>query len=207
MKKLLLILLFVPLVYCSSDSPEEVIQSIYLATNGVTVRCNDATVGDTTTIGDKEYTVVDDTTLRSMVANDEDVTCACTSKVTNMKSMFYENSSFNQNIGNWDTSGVTNMRGMFQQSVSFNQNIGSWNTSSVTDMAVMFAGANNFNQDIGNWDTSSVIDMEGMFTNNNTFNQDLTGWCVINITSEPIYFASASELTNTNFPVWGTCPD
>ena len=203
MKKLLL----VPLVYCSSDSPEEVIPSIYLATNGVTVRCDDATVGDTTNIGDKEYTVVDEEGLRAMVANDEDVTCACTSKVTNMSRMFFETSSFNQKIGNWDTSDVTNMRSMFQYASSFNQDIGNWDTSSVTDMAVMFMRANNFNQDIGNWDTSSVIDMEGMFTSNDAFNQDLTGWCVSQFSSEPIYFASASELTNTNYPIWGTCPD
>ena len=58
---------------------------IYLASNGITVRCDDAAIGDTATIGDKEYTVVDEATLRSMVANDEDVTCVCTSKVTDMR--------------------------------------------------------------------------------------------------------------------------
>ena len=88
MKKLLLALLFVPLVYCSSDSPEEVIRSIYLASNGVTVRCDESNNGDTVTIGDKEYTVVDETGLRAMIANDEDVTCVCTSNVTNMSFMF-----------------------------------------------------------------------------------------------------------------------
>ena len=99
MKKLLLVLLFVPLVYCSSDSPEEVIRSIYLASNGVTVRCDESNNGDTATIGDKEYTVVDETGLRAMIANDEDVTCVCTSNVTNMSFMFNPASSFNQDIG------------------------------------------------------------------------------------------------------------
>ena len=113
---------------------------IYLATNGITVRCDDAAIGDTETIGDKEYTVVDEATLRSMVANDEDVTCVCTSKVTDMNSIFKDKTEFNQDIGSWDTSNVTNMRGMFGDASSFNQNIGSWDTSSVTNMYAMFYG-------------------------------------------------------------------
>jgi len=39
------------------------------------------------------------------------------------------------------------------------------------------------------------------------FNQDLTGWCVSNITSQPNNFAEGSDLTESNRPVWGTCPD
>ncbi|MFQ3351440.1 MAG: surface protein, partial [Candidatus Marivariicella framensis] len=113
---------------------------IYLATNGITVRCDDAAIGDTETIGDKEYTVVDEATLRSMVANDEDVTCACTSYVTDMNSIFKDKTEFNQDIGSWDTSNVTSMRQMFQRAISFNQNIGSWDTSSVNDMLQMFWG-------------------------------------------------------------------
>ena len=39
------------------------------------------------------------------------------------------------------------------------------------------------------------------------FNQDLSGWCVSNITSQPNSFAEGSDLTESNRPVWGTCPD
>jgi plastocyanin len=40
----------------------------------------------------------------------------------------------------------------------------------------------------------------------NAFNQNLSGWCVTNITSEPIPFSDLSPLSNTNKPLWGTCP-
>ena len=46
--------------------------------------------------------------------------------------------------------------GFFYSSSSFNQEIGHWNTSSVTDMSRMFSGATSFNGDISNWDTSNV---------------------------------------------------
>ena len=61
------------------------------------------------------YTVVDEAMLREMVENEPDVTKLATTKVTDMKFMFYENSTFNQPIGNWDVSNVTNMAYMFRE--------------------------------------------------------------------------------------------
>ena len=52
-------------------------------------------------------------------------------------------------ISNWDVSKVTNMKGMFSDKDSFNQDISKWDVSNVTDMSYMFSYAESFNQDIG----------------------------------------------------------
>ena len=165
-------------------------------------------------IGDWDVSNV--TIMQSMfnhaTAFNQDISNWDTSSVTWMGGMFLGAESFNQDIGGWDTSSVTNMYGMFWISADgatgvFNQDISSWDTSNVTDMNHMFSGAESFNQDISNWDTSNVINMTKMFDGASTFNHDLTSWCVTNINSEPQNFATNSALTNSNKPVWGTCPD
>ena len=129
-----------------------------------------------------------------------------TSNVVYMDLMFYYATDFNQDIGYWDTSIVRNMDSMFLYAESFNQDISDWSTSNVTDMKNMFSYAISFNQDIGNWDTSNVFVMTRMFDNAYSFNQNISSWCVTNIVSEPIYFSYQSVLSESNKPVWGTCP-
>ena len=136
---------------CSGDNP------VYLADNGVTIKaCDFANVGDTGVINGITYTVVDEAMLREMVENEQDVTKLATTKVTDMKLMFYENSTFNQPIGNWDVSNVTNMGGMFTIATSFNQPIGNWDMSNVTNMAYMFGDATSYNQDLSSWSVDGV---------------------------------------------------
>jgi len=53
---------------------------------------------------------------------------------------------------------------------------------------------------------SSVIDMDYMFFNASAFNQDLSTWCVTNISSESSEFSPNSPLSESNKPIWGTCP-
>ena len=180
---------------------------IYLGSNGVTVRCDESNIGDTGVIGDKEYTVVDGATLRTMVANDEDVTCVCTSHLTDMSYLFIgsvENpNTFNQDISSWDTSNVTDMGWMFDLAIEFNQDISYWNTSSVEVMSNMLANTNKFNRDIGGWDTSSVIKMGDMFYGTYIFNQDIGDWNTSKVTDMEKMFKGAISF-NQDIGDWDT---
>ena len=126
-----------------------------------------------------------------------------TSQVTNMQQMFNLAQSFDGNINSWNTSSVTNMQEMFHLAQSFNNNITSWNTSSVTNMLQMFKSASVFNQNIGGWNTSSVNDMAEMFMNAIVFNQPLNSWDVSSVTNLNGTFAYASSF-NQPLNSWNT---
>jgi surface protein len=170
---------------------------IYLDENGITIKAYDwAEVGDKGRIDGVEYTVVDEATLRQMVANDEDVTKVVTTKVADMNSLFDSKEDFNQNIGSWDTSNVANMSRVFRNSYSFNQDISNWNTSSVTNMSEMFASRTTtkrtpFNKDISNWNVNKVTNMSFMFTYSD-FNKDIGDWNVSNVTDMSYMFSGSS---------------
>ena len=154
-----------------------------LAANGVTVICSVAAVGDTGTLGGVTYTKRSKAQIDALVDADDYSPLATTC-----------------------TSDVTDMRSMFKDATSFNQNISSWDVSSVTLMSYMFNEAASFNRDIGSWDVSSVTDMSRMFWLAKAFNQDLSGWCVSNFTSQPDTFDNQATSWVLDRPVWGTCP-
>jgi surface protein len=121
-----------------------------------------------------------------------------TSQVTDMDNMFFDATSFNQNIGAWDTSQVTSMENMFRSATSFNQDIGGWDVSAVTNMRIMFFGAINFNQDISGWDVSSVTDMSDMFRGATSFNQGIGGWDVSSVENAARMFNNTNMAFGTN---------
>ncbi len=101
--------------------------------------------------------------------------------VNNMRSMFYNATYMNSDIGDWNVSSVTDMSAMFNGASAFNQDLGDWNVSNVTNMAYMFKDAAVFNQDISSWDLSNVTDTCGMFWGASMFNQDIGEWNVSNV--------------------------
>jgi len=90
--------------------------------------------------------------------------------VTNMGNMFHGATTFNQNIGGWNTGQVTNMYGMFLSATLFDQHLGSWNTSSVTSMQYMLKGAVSFSHDLSTFREASLADSRDIFSEATIFN-------------------------------------
>ena len=176
-------------------------RNFYRLSNGVTITCDDAMVGDTGVVDGVTYTK----RTKNQITPDNAAT-TCTSGISDMSSLFSGEGAFNGDISHWDTSDVTTMNRMFRNAVIFNQDIGSWDTAQVTDMGNMFESANAFNQDIGDWETDNVMNMDNMFHRATYFNHDLSGWSVDNLSScIPNNFAHLSALIEDHHPQWSAC--
>ena len=149
----------------------------YLDTNGVTVKCEGANVGDSGVVSGVLYTkrIASEITPANAEAT-------CTSEITDMNSMFYEATAFNGDLSSWDVSNVIIMEGMFSDASSFNGDLSSWDVSSVTSMGGMFWNASSFNGDLSSWDVSSVTSMGSMFRRATSFNGDISSWDVSSVT-------------------------
>ena len=197
LKKLLIVCFFYLSIIISScqngTQPQKKVEDEFLRLddNGVTIKASDnALVGNIYKLNGIDYEVVDVAYLRRAIANGEDVTFFVTSKVRNMRRLFYEDENFNQDISTWDVSNVTDMEDMFFRSYSFNQDISNWDVSNVTDMTGMFYNASLFNYDISVWDVSKVTSMSRMFYGT-SFNQDISSWDVSNVTNMSSMFCNA----------------
>ena len=146
---------------------------------------------------------LEDTFWQADSFNDASISEWDTGNVTNMKWVFEEAPSFNQDINGWDTSSVTSMEKMFLKASSFNRSLSSWDTSKVTDMSGMFDVASAFNQDISNWDTSSVTNMNEMFEDATSFNQDISDWDTSSVTDMSYMFSGATAF-NQSLNSWVT---
>ena len=54
-------------------------------------------------------------------------------------------------IGNWNTALVTDMNSLFYGNSTFNEDLSGWDVGNVTDMEDMFWNAQSFNGDISKW--------------------------------------------------------
>lgn len=124
----------------------------------------------------------------------------CVGRVRDMSTLFYELTTFNEDIAAWDVSGVTNMRQMFYRAHSFNQDVSTWNTGNVADMHQMFHSAHAFNRALP-WKTSSVNTMYGLFCNATSFNKDISGWDISNVDNIYGMFWGAKSF-NQNLCSW-----
>ena len=115
------------------------------------------------------------------------------SRVTNMRALFMNAETFNDDISKWDVSRVTDMNRMFFGAKAFNGDLSKWDVSSVTDMSVTFFGARSFNGDISKWDVSSVKEMQGMFMHAESFNGDISKWEVSSVTDMIAMFLKAER--------------
>ena len=178
--------------------------------------------------------IVDRTTLKDMVASNEDyshnfiytgqITSLASlfagksvkrdisgwdvSNVTNMDSFLRQGYVPDQSlmqISNWDVSNVTNMNEAFRSN-DFNSDISNWDVSNVTNMNMMLYSAYSFNHDISNWDVSNVTNMDFALGYTHALNADLTTWCVSKIKNEPLYFRQGVSGKSHQNPKWGTCP-
>jgi len=93
-----------------------------------------------------------------------------------MYAMFYQASSFNQDLNSWITTKVQELGSMFESATSFNSTIKDWTTSKVTSMYDMFFYANSFNQPLDSLDVGKVSFMNYMFYDASSFNQCLSTW-------------------------------
>ena len=64
-------------------------------------------------------------------------------------------------VESWDTSLITDMRGIFNNKWTFNEDISAWDVSNVNDLAYMFR--RDFNQDLSSWQIKPTAGLAYMF--------------------------------------------
>jgi hypothetical protein len=117
--------------------------------------------------------------------------------------MFINCSSFNQDLGSWNTSGLLDMGGMFRACTNFNNNGGTlsgWDVSSVTTMSRIFFLASAFDGNgVDSWNPSSCTNMSIMFAYATSFNQNLSSWSLNSSLSDASLMLHPSSMSQANY--------
>ena len=165
----------------------------YLDTNGYTVKCPNAAIGEKGILNGKEYIAVDSELLNTLFDSGYDPSCLCTTQVISMENLYFESPYYynlipdtDYDISNWDTSGVLSFKSFlsgdgYGAPDDFNQDLSKWDVSKAFNFSYMLSGLpSSFNRDISKWDVSEGKIFSYMFSNSTFFNQDLSGWDMSN---------------------------
>ena len=233
MKKILLLLLFIPLVSCSPDEEKEL--PFYVAENGVTIKARDwVTVGTTADLkgivfgfngGSPSggwvsfnhsvyYTAADLAWLKNVLNTYSDLSKVVTTKVeiTNKDSaagLFLRTEIIG--MENWDVSNWTSMNGLFDSDKPIKSDLSYWDVSSVEDFRLAMQ-LETTNPNINNWDVSKATNMSGFFSANSENNYiegiDLSGWDVSKVTNCGNFFGGITNWPESKKPNFTNCnPD
>jgi surface protein len=113
----------------------------------------------------------------------------------------FQQTPFNQPIGDWDVSSGVTFEEMFRLNTAFNQNLSNWRfrTSGNINLFSLFRNASAFNNqndpDISDWNTERVTDMSFLFSVS-AFNQNIGAWNVGNVTNMNGMFLNNSVFNN-----------
>ena len=152
------------------------------------------------------YSGYDEQKIKNIL--DIDLSNFDTSKVTDMRCMFYGMSNLTTlNLSNFDTSQVTGMGCMFSKMSSLTSlNLSNFDTSKVTDMYAMFSSMYNLTSlNLSNFDTSKVTDMYAMFSSMyNLTTLDISNFNTSKVTNMSEMFCDVYNLTTLDLSNFDT---
>ena len=129
-----------------------------------------------------------------------DVSNLDTSKVTNMRGMFFNNENLTSlDLSTFNTSNVTNMAAMFKLDLNLTSlDVSNFDTSKVTNMEGMFESLENLTSlDVSNFDTSKVTNMMGMLAYlSNITSLDVSNFDTSKVNQIKYLFCFDSKLEN-----------